>query len=79
MEKNNVFAIPDFYVDLFEMRPILKEDTTAIEGRNDSVFLAYANCVGDIVHLYLQKTQFTALEGLKGELFKFFDCNHLSS
>ena len=66
MEKNAVFTLPEHYVDLFEMQPILKEETIAIENRKNSVFLVYANCVGDIVHLYLQKTQFTALEGVKG-------------
>ena len=65
MEKNNIFAIPKYYVDLFEMLPIIKEKPTAIESKSQSVFLFHSDTVGDMIHYYLQKTQFTALEGVK--------------
>jgi hypothetical protein len=66
LEKNKVFALPQNFIDLFEMMPELKEPPASIENRLQSVFLVYSNCVGDIIHYYLQKTQFSALEGLKG-------------
>ena len=66
MEKNKIFAIPDYFVDLFEMLPIIKMTVAVLENKEKSVFLHYADTVGDILHYYLQKTQFTALEGFQG-------------
>jgi hypothetical protein len=58
--------MPPHFVEMFEIANLIKEPLAEIEGRKKSVFLLYSVFVGDAIHLYLQKTQFTALEGTSG-------------
>ena len=55
------------------MRPIIKTSVATLENREMTVFFYYADSVGEILHYYLQKTQFTVLEGIQGLVTKIIN------
>ena len=66
LEKNQVFAVPAHYMESFDIAKMIIDTPESIVKERKSVFLNYAEAVGEVMHCYLQKTQFSTLEGLAG-------------